>query len=149
MKFCLVLRKVHDHYYEILDDAPKVDADFLQDPFPASAWLGPSLWLCMNWEDAAHLSLSIQRRRVSLHRGYEIQDERHSLLSNAYARPRMSSYAVTKTAEQALKIMGAISFDGTSIPCARCGGLFEPTPSMPADYAQYEGPSNRSFPQYW
>lgn len=92
----------------------------------------------MNLKDVASLTLSLDRLHARVNAGLPVDDGRHSLRDNAHVRAMMSSYAVVKHNDEPVKVMGAASFDGKSIPCARCGGMFEPTEEMLAEYAKKE-----------
>lgn len=137
-RFCLVLRKVHSNYFEVLNEAPRVKAEEMLE-LQQLIDFQDGLSLCLNTTDAAFLVRSLHRleRRVGPHD--PIDDTRHTWQHEQHERLPMSSYAIMgKDCGNVRTVMGAPSADGGSIPCARCGGLFEPSEEMLAEYAKNE-----------
>lgn len=135
--FGIVLRETHGGYYEILDEAVKVSI-----PYPADHGRG-GLWrefcLCLDPKDAVSMFLALQRLKARVRSGELVGTERHSLRDSGFTSKVMSSYAMRVSIKKATKVGEAFSVDGKMIPCAECGGLFEPEGAVREEYRMFEG----------
>ena len=140
--FCLVLRETHDCYYEVMDEVWLASWDFLGGseprhmPVDLRRTMGSALlYLCLDIEDTASIAMLLNDRRAQAASARLPGDNGISLVSKTKRRQRFSSYAILATDEESespLTVNGIPTVDGKLVPCAKCGGLLDPTTASPS-----------------